>query len=134
MDFYEAVIALCKEKGISVTALVVELGISKSAPANWKNGSAPRAATVKKIADYFGVSPDEITGERAIDTEISVHTVKDNHGIIGHASAPVMIVNGDKRELTSQEAELLHIFEHLSVMDQARLLIYANDLTNGKRA
>lgn len=134
MDFYETVIALCKEKGISVTALVIELGISKSAPANWKNGSTPRAATIKKIADYFAVSPDELTGNGEVDTEVTVRTVKDNHGIIGHASAPVMIVNGDKRELTSQEAELLHIFERMSVMDQARLLLYASDLADGKRA
>ena len=59
MNFYDKVNGLCWQKGISITTLAVTLGFSKGSPTGWKNTEAtPRASTVKKIADYFGVSVD----------------------------------------------------------------------------
>lgn len=56
MDFYDRVNALCRERGISITALAIELGFSKGTPSNWKRMTKPpRAENVKKIADYFGI-------------------------------------------------------------------------------
>ena len=57
--FYKKVSYLCKRNGIAMTTLAVTLGFSKSMVTNWKRTEAtPRASTVKKIADYFGVSVD----------------------------------------------------------------------------
>ena len=57
--FYKKVSDLCKRNGIAMTTLAVTLGFSKSMVTNWKRTEAtPRASTVKKIADYFGVSVD----------------------------------------------------------------------------
>ena len=81
----------------------------------------PRAKTVKAVADYFGVSVDYLKGDGAA---VNVETVQDNHGIIGHTHAPVTIVNGNERKLSEQEMELL------SVMDRAKLLVFANELQN----
>ena len=59
MNFYDKVNGLCRQKGISITALAVTLGFSKGSPTGWKTmKKPPRAANVKKIADYFGVSVD----------------------------------------------------------------------------
>jgi len=128
MTFYERVSALCAEKGIAITRLATDLGFSSSTPNNWKAMSGePRAKTVKAIADYFGVSVDYLKGS---ENEVNVETVQDNHGIIGHTHAPVTIVNGTERKLTSQEIELIAIFEKLGVMDQAKLLVYAENLLN----
>ena len=33
-----------------------DLGISTGLQTGWKNGASPRQSTIKKIADYFGVS------------------------------------------------------------------------------
>ena len=56
MDFYDRVNALCRDRGISITALAIDIGFSKGTPSNWKRMiNPPRAETVKKIADYFGV-------------------------------------------------------------------------------
>jgi transcriptional regulator with XRE-family HTH domain len=38
------------------------LGLSNATATKWKNGSAPRATTVRKIADYFGVSASYLLG------------------------------------------------------------------------
>ena len=128
MTFHDRVNALCAERGISITKLASELGFSSSTPNNWRDmAGLPRAKTVKAVADYFGVSVDYLKGD---DVAVNVETVQDNHGIIGHTHAPVTIVNGNERKLSEQEMELLSIFEQLSVMDRAKLLVFANELQN----
>ncbi len=127
MRFYERVNELCIKKGISITALAMELGFSKGTPTNWKTMTKPpRAENVKKIADYFGVTPAYFTEENYVE----VQSVQENHGIIGHAHAPVTIINGSERKLSEQELELLHIFGKLDVVKQAKLLVYASELEN----
>jgi len=41
---------------------VRELGISGGSVTNWKSGAVPHDATLRKIADYFGVTVDELLG------------------------------------------------------------------------
>lgn len=128
MTFHDRVNALCAERGISITKLASELGFSSSTPNNWRDMTGlPRAKTVKAVADYFGVSVDYLKGD---DAAVNVETVQDNHGIIGPTHAPVTIVNGNERKLSEQEMELLSIFEQLSVMDRAKLLVFASELQN----
>lgn len=128
MDFYAKMIALCCEKGVSRSKMADDIGISRSTPSDWeKKKSKPQPATLKKIADYFGVPITYFT-EDSTDNK----TIQDNHGIIGNAHAPVTIINGSQRQLTEQEIELLNIFETLNVMDQAKLLVYANELKESK--
>jgi len=62
-DFYGTVTQLCSQRGISITALAKELGISKSTPTDWKRkGAQPQTKTLKVIADYFSVSPAYLSG------------------------------------------------------------------------
>ena len=82
---------------------------------------------MKLIAEYFGVSPESLIG----DENVNVHTVHDNHGIIGNTNAPVTIANNDII-LTKQEMELLSMFRDLGVLEQAKLLVYAESLKTGK--
>lgn len=126
MTFYEKVQALCAEKGVSVTKLATSLGFSSSTPNNWqKMNGLPRSSTVKAVADYFGVSVDYLTSN---DESVQIKNVQDNHGIIGHTHAPVTINNGSDRKLSEQEIELLDIFNSLSILDRAKLIVYASDL------
>lgn len=126
MRFYERVNELCIKRGISITALAMELGFSKGTPTNWKTMTKPpRAENVKKIADFFGVDPAYFTVENSVD----VQSVQDNHGIIGHTHAPVTIINGSERKLSEQEIALIDIFGKLDVIKQAQLLTYAAELS-----
>lgn len=126
MDFYTRVITKCKEKGVSRSRMADDIGISRSTPKDWENGKAtPRFDTIKKLADYFGVPVTYFT-ESA--TSVENQTIHDNHGIIGTTHAPVTIINGAERKLSDQAVELLGIFEQLSVLDQAKLIVYAEEL------
>lgn len=56
--FYDRLCAICKEKGVLITNMVKELGLSSGNLSKWKNGGAPRANTLQKLADYLGVTAD----------------------------------------------------------------------------
>lgn len=53
--FYEKYVDLCRKNGYSPTGLARRIGISSRTAADWAFGSMPRPATLKKIADFFGV-------------------------------------------------------------------------------
>lgn len=58
--FYENLLKLCESIKKSPNAIAKELGFSNSAVTYWKRGSIPKSDTVQKLADYFGVSTDEL--------------------------------------------------------------------------
>ncbi len=81
--FWDNLIKLCNNRGISPNGVCLELGLSNATATKWKNGAIPRNATLKKIADYFGVSVDYLLGreadinkEPAASDELSVKNVK----------------------------------------------------------
>lgn len=48
---------LCQQKGTTPGGVAREAGLSRSTLQDWKNGRCvPKAETLLKIADYFGVS------------------------------------------------------------------------------
>lgn len=127
MTTYEKIKELCENAGFSISSIskkIPGLSINKASITGWKNGSKPRPDKIKAIADYFGVTVEYLTS----DEEVSVQTMQDNHGIIGHTHAPVTIINGSEKKLTEQELALLEIFGELDVVKQAQLLAYAADL------
>lgn len=58
---YEKVIMLCEEKGISQRQLQRDLDIAIGTITKWKT-SIPKLDTLQKVADYFNVSTDYLTG------------------------------------------------------------------------
>ena len=61
--FYDNFIKSCNFVGKSPSLVLQEAGIDKSAASRWKKGKCPTDATLRKLADYFGVSPTDLTGE-----------------------------------------------------------------------
>ena len=60
--FYENFKRLCSERCTTPTAVAKAMGISTSMTANWKKGGVPRADTLQKVADHFGVSVSYLLG------------------------------------------------------------------------
>lgn len=122
MTLYEKVEMLCKERGINISNLGDALGIKldKSTISHWKAGAVPRAATVKAIADFFGVTVDFLTNTSA-KIETAFNTVNGNNNIIGNG-------NTVGNSLTEQEKALLDLFGKMDVVKQAQLLAFAADL------
>lgn len=58
--FYDNLKNLCNQRGVKVTNVITSLGISQGNLSNWKNGRVPRADSIKKLADYFGVPVDAL--------------------------------------------------------------------------
>lgn len=56
---YKNVAALCKKTGISIARLESETGIGNGTIGRWKT-SSPNVETAKKVADYFGVTVDDL--------------------------------------------------------------------------
>ena len=61
--FYERLKIICKRKGIKVTQILLDLGLSTGNLSRWKSGVVPKSDTLEKIADYLGVSTDELLGK-----------------------------------------------------------------------
>lgn len=58
--FYDNVLKLCEARGVKITNVITELGFSQGNLSNWKNGRIPRADSIRKLADYFGVPVDAL--------------------------------------------------------------------------
>ncbi len=56
--FYDIFSELCRERGVSPSAVMVAIGLNKSNATFWKKGSIPKGETLQKLAGYFGVSVD----------------------------------------------------------------------------
>ena len=61
--FYFRYVDLCNRINKSPSAVAEELGFKRSSVTRWANNSAPRQATLQKIADYFGVTVEYLKGE-----------------------------------------------------------------------
>ena len=61
--FWENFQKLCSEAGKSPNAVAKELRISSGTVTEWKKGRSPQNATALKVADYFGITVGELTGE-----------------------------------------------------------------------
>lgn len=60
---YERFMQLLQEKGITPYRVSKETGVTQTTLSDWKTGRAtPKTATLQKIADYFNVSLDWLTG------------------------------------------------------------------------
>lgn len=53
--YYERLVEICRQHGTTPSALLKKIGLSTSKVTAWKNGSIPKADTLKRISDELGV-------------------------------------------------------------------------------
>lgn len=46
--------------------LAKELGVHQTSIANWKSGIKPHPRHLKAVADHYGVTPEELLGEKEV--------------------------------------------------------------------
>lgn len=126
--FWENFLGLCADKGKSPTAVVLDLGLSRSSVTNWKRGVLPNNIALKKMSDYFGVSTNFLMDK---DEKISIHgnTISGNHHVFGNIAPETK--NNEK--LSDQEKELLSFFRQLSEVEKAKALIYISELNEKEK-
>ena len=63
------IIDLCVKENVSVNRMLKECGLSKSVIDNLKKGYEPQLAKIVIIADYFGVTLDQLAGRAPLPEE-----------------------------------------------------------------
>lgn len=59
---YENILKLCEKHGTNISNVEKACGLGNGTISGWKDGN-PRVDRLKLVADYFGVTIDEIMGE-----------------------------------------------------------------------
>ena len=71
--FKQNFIKFCNKKGESPSFVCRRVGIAPATFSCWNENSIPRQATLQRIADYFGVAPEDLLRDPAIsENAISV--------------------------------------------------------------
>jgi len=58
--FIDNIERFCEEKDVSVSQFALDIGCSPSAATGWRRGAVPKRATLKKMAQYFGVKVEDL--------------------------------------------------------------------------
>ncbi len=75
--YYDKILLLCNQRGITMNKLCTDIGISKSSASQWKKGTNISAKNLKKIADYFDVSMGYFDQEKkGVDTQLTKCNLK----------------------------------------------------------
>ena len=61
--FWNIFVSLCTQKGITPNRACADLNFSTATATSWKKGATPRDTTLLKIADYFNVTTDFLSGK-----------------------------------------------------------------------
>ena len=134
--FYERLKQLCMLNGENITPLLKKLGMSTSGTGRWQEGVLPNGKILLIFADYFNVSVDYLLG-LSDDANSTKNTINGNItggiGIIHDVSGGTIIgSNGNnikrEREMTTEEVELLRIFNVLEVKGRLKILNLAIEL------
>ena len=65
MKIGEIIKELRTERGLSQAALAKEIGVSQKAVDYWEHGiNEPKASYILALAEFFGVSSDELLGRK----------------------------------------------------------------------
>lgn len=124
MMFYENVKSLCKARGLTLTQLMRELGMSTSLPTQWKKGQEPKPPTLLKIANFFDVTIDNLLDDKMSANSVGTAT---NSTIMQGVSGRDISVN-TASNLSENEQQLIEIYRSLDLKGRTMLMMQAIEL------
>ena len=99
---------LRENRQLSMAQLAIIIGVSDAAISNWENGvNEPKASYLIKLADYFGVTADDLLGREDYGT--------------GN-----VVIQG--AQLSAFDERLLQVVHMLTLEDQYQVLGFAQAL------
>ena len=101
---YNRLKSLCQERGISLSKMCAECGISKSTPTELKAGRTKTlsSSAMRKISEYFGVTVGYLMGD---DEESSAENHKD--------AVKVALFGGDTEVTDEMWNEVMNYAEYI---------------------
>ena len=134
--FYERLKLLCEEKGIKLTNLIQELGMSSGNMNKWKNGVIPKGNTLSKLADYFNVSVDYLIGKT--DEQMNTHHSNNINSSFVQSNSSVTLgsvsvgstfnSNSNDISLSKEEIGILDVYRSLDIRDRAKFMNFVFDM------
>ncbi len=134
--FYERLKLLCEEKGIKLTNLIQELGMSSGNMNKWKNGVIPKGNTLSKLADYFNVSVDYLIGKT--DEQMNTHHSNNINSSFVQSNSSVTLgsvsvgstfnSNSNDISLSKEEIGILEVYRSLDIRDRAKFMNFVFDM------
>lgn len=111
-NLYEQIQQACKKSGLTVSAMCLALGMSKSTMSDLKSGRKKTLSsdTIAKIAEFLNVTADELIFGREYKEE---------------AATP-------KDDRSAKEAQAMELFSRLSPEEQEIVLAQLRGLTDGR--
>ena len=91
MSFYENCSACCRRHGTSLGAVMAKIGKSSGSPTAWKKGASAKIDVVADIANYLGVSIDELV----------------------YGPERMYSLTWNPLQLTEEQSELLQVFDRI---------------------
>lgn len=124
--FKKNFIRLCSDIGESPSFVCQQIGISSAAFSQWNDKTIPRKVTQQRIADYFGITVEELLEDDPVPS------VRVNNGIIGNRNTNNVVSVGSKsNDFGEIESEILNICKKLDMKRKNALLTRAYELLEG---
>ena len=109
--FYYNYVNQCNKKGLSPSAAAEAMGFKRSMVTRWKDGSAPRMATLQRMADFFQCSVEELTEEtKKSPSEDGVTEEQIKFALAGDAG----------RVLTDEDMEKIRAFAAFTAQERGK--------------
>lgn len=102
--FYDKLLELCVERGITPTKAATSVGMTGAHVARWKRGSVPNDTTVQKFANYFNISAGFFYDEKETPTVTMDDGLKDCLDILRERPDTRALVHAG-RNMTPQQVE-----------------------------
>lgn len=115
--FKENFIRLCNERGEFPSVVCKQVGITPAAFSKWTDESVPRRATLMRIADYFGVTVDDLIGEQPFHVDLDLQRFAEK----------------EKEPTVTVDPKLLSLIDSMSAEELADLERYAEFILSRKK-
>lgn len=110
MTFYQKYVSLCTNRKISPSAAAQKMGISKTTVHRWKNGGGVTDANLQIIANYFGITVEELLKD---DTENEKKPTAQGDGLITSLPQDVQEIISLCQESPQLASALLNLAQQL---------------------
>lgn len=104
--FWDNFERLCVKKGVSPNKVCKELGFSNATATHWKQGAKPNNGTVLRVADYFGVTTEELLQDEPIKKEKTPEPLDPDHNVLIMRGRDGSYI---RKQLTDEEVRALTV-------------------------
>ncbi len=131
--FADIIKTRCKLQDVSINKMLLDCGIRKSLIYDLeKRDWTPSIAIAEKIADYLECSVDYLLGrtdnaQSHKSANVVYGNLSNNSGIVGNVGSTISTT-----DTNPQAAALLEAFNKLDTFEQAKVLVFVDELNKNK--